>query len=72
MAIFLGPAVMQPVVGWVLDLARSGELRAAAHTQEEWHRALLVLAGLALFGFAAALFVRETHARNAFRPAAAR
>ncbi|HSD43770.1 MAG TPA: MFS transporter [Burkholderiales bacterium] len=72
MAIFLGPAVMQPVVGWVLDLSRSAGARAATHTPDEWHRALIVLAGLALFGFAAALFVRETHARNVFRPAVAR
>jgi predicted MFS family arabinose efflux permease len=72
MAIFLGPAVMQPVVGWVLDLSRSGEARMAAHTPDEWRRALLVLAGLALVGFVAALFVRETHARNVYRVPAAR
>lgn len=69
MAIFLGPAVMQPVVGWVLDLSRSGPARATVHTPEDWHRALLVLAGMALLGLAAALFVRETHARNVFRVA---
>jgi hypothetical protein len=44
----------------------------AAHTPDEWRRALLVLAGLALVGFVAALFVRETHARNVYRVPAAR
>jgi hypothetical protein len=47
-------------------------VRAATHTPDEWQRALLVLAGVALFGFANALFVRETRARNVYRPAAAR
>ncbi|HSD53849.1 MAG TPA: MFS transporter [Burkholderiales bacterium] len=73
MAIFLGPAVMQPVIGWVLDVSQSDGVRAAAtHDPDEWHRALIVLAALALFGFTAALFVRETRARNVFRPPAAR
>lgn len=65
MAIFLGPAVMQPVVGWVLDLGRDGAVRSATHGPDEWQRALWVLAGLALVGFAAALFVREPRARAA-------
>jgi MFS family permease len=72
MGIFLGPAVLQPVVGWVLDLSRGDGLRTATHTPDEWQRALLVLAGVALFGFANALFVRETRARNVYRAAAAR
>jgi hypothetical protein len=72
MGIFLGPAVMQPVVGWVLDLSQGAGMRAATHTPDEWQRALLVLAGVALFGFANALFVRETRARNVYRGAAAR
>jgi predicted MFS family arabinose efflux permease len=72
MGIFLGPAMMQPAVGWVLDLGRGADAVAAAHSPEEWRRGLLVLAGLAAFGLASALFVRETRARNSYREAGER
>jgi len=72
MGIFLGPAVMQPVVGWVLDLGRDEAARAAAHTPEEWQRALWVLAAVALFGFVNALLVREPRGRGLRRAATAR
>lgn len=72
MAIFLGPAVMQPVVGWVLDLGRGGADRSATHAPEDWQRALWVLAGVAALGFLSALFVRETRARGADRAGTAR
>lgn len=72
MGIFLGPAVMQPVVGWVLDLARPGGVPAAAHTPEDWQRAVLVLAGLALLGLTSTLFVREVRPRNILNAPAAR
>jgi MFS family permease len=64
MAIFLGPAVMQPVIGWVLDLGRAADAVAVGRTPEEWRRGVLVMSALAACGLAAALFVRETHARN--------
>jgi predicted MFS family arabinose efflux permease len=63
MGIFLGPAVTQPAVGWVLDLGRGAGKVATAHAPQEWQRGLLVLAGLAAFGLVNALFVRETRAR---------
>jgi predicted MFS family arabinose efflux permease len=69
MGIFLGPAVLQPVVGWVLDLGRDAGAIAATHAPEEWQRGLLVMAGLAAFGLVNTLFVRETYARNTFREA---
>jgi predicted MFS family arabinose efflux permease len=71
MGIFLGPAVMQPVVGWVLDLSRPGGV-AAAHTPEEWRRAVFVLAGLAMLGLVSALFVREARPRHVLDAPAAR
>jgi sugar phosphate permease len=55
LAIFLGPAVQQPLVGWVLDLG--------GRSVEAWHTAMAVVAGSAALGFACTLFVRETHAR---------
>jgi predicted MFS family arabinose efflux permease len=72
MAIFLGPAVMQPVVGWVLDLGRDAGVRSATHGPDEWQRALWVLAGVALFGLVSAVFVRETRARTVYGQPAAR
>jgi hypothetical protein len=71
MAIFLGPAVMQPVVGWVLDFARPGGV-AAAHTPQEWQRAVIVLAGLAVLGVTSALFVREARPRAVVKSPVAR
>jgi MFS family permease len=60
---FLGPALLQPVFGWVLDLDRA-IATPGAHTAAEWHRGLWVLFGFSLFGLAAALLVRETRGRS--------
>lgn len=59
---FLGPAVYQPLVGWVLDLSSGGAARAF----EDWQRALGVLFAFALAGLASAFLVRETHGRNVY------
>jgi len=60
---FLGPALIQPLVGWVLDWHRSAAA-PGVHSTEAWQRGLWVILGFSLFGLAAALFVRETHARG--------
>jgi len=64
---FLGPALLQPVFGWVLDLDRA-VAAPGAHAAAEWQRGLWVLFGFSLFGLAAALFVRETRGRSLARP----
>jgi MFS family permease len=61
---FLGPALMQPVFGWVLDWDRAAAV-PGTHTLAEWQRGLWVILGFSLFGLASALFVRETRARQA-------
>ena len=66
---FLGPALIQPLVGWVLDWQRSAAA-PGAHGAEEWQRGLWVIFGFSLFGLGAALFVRETHARGIAVPRA--
>jgi MFS family permease len=63
---FLGPALIQPLVGWVLDW--SGSAVPRAHSADDWQRGLWVILGFSLFGLAAALFVRETHARGVVGP----
>jgi sugar phosphate permease len=56
--IFLGAGALQPLAGWVLDRGR-----AAGDVAHAWDNALLLLAGTALFGALATLFVRETARR---------
>ena len=59
---FLGPAIYQPLMGWVLDASSGGGARAL----EDWRRALGVLFAFVLAGCASAFFVRETHCRNIY------
>lgn len=56
---FLGTALFQPLVGWVLD-------RGGANALEDYRRAAALLALIALGGVAAAFLVRETHCRNVY------
>ena len=56
---FLGTALFQPLVGWVID-------RGGANTLEDYRRGAVVLAGIAAAGVVAAFLVRETGCRNAF------
>jgi sugar phosphate permease len=51
---FLGGGILQPLIGWQLDLGQ-----AAGHPGAGWSRAVLVLAGAAAFGAVSTLFVRE-------------
>jgi MFS family permease len=57
---FLAAGILQPLVGWVLDRASAG----GPYTLGAFHAALMVLMLFALIGFAATLFMRETHCRN--------
>jgi len=59
---FLGPALLQPVVGMVLDYSSRG----AAHSQDDWRLALAVLFVFALFGWLCTFFITETHCRNIY------
>ena len=59
---FLGPALYQPLVGWVLDVSSHG----TAHSLNDWQWALGVLFAFVLAGLASAFFVRETHCRNIY------
>jgi MFS family permease len=59
---FLAAGILQPLVGWVLDLAAGGGVRA--YGAGDFRYALLVLMSFALIGLAGALFIRETYCRN--------
>ena len=58
---FLGAALLQPLVGWVIELY-SPSIAEATH--EAVTMGIRVLAVAALGGFVAACFIRETGARN--------
>jgi len=65
---FLGPALLQPLFGWVLDWDRTATV-PGPHDVAEWQRGLWVILGFSLLGLGSALFVRETRARGIARPA---
>jgi predicted MFS family arabinose efflux permease len=57
--IFLGAGILQPLVGWVLDLGKASGDNAAA-----WDRALFVLSGAALLALLATLVPARTSGRR--------
>ncbi|MFH1043793.1 MAG: MFS transporter [Pseudomonadota bacterium] len=63
---FLSPALMQPLVGLVLDLSSHG----AAHSPDDWRRGLAVLFAFALFGWLCTFLITETRCRNIYRGSA--
>jgi sugar phosphate permease len=58
---FLGVAIFQPLVGWVLDQGGS------ALTVADYRRASIVLAAISLVGLVAAFRIPETGARNVYK-----
>jgi predicted MFS family arabinose efflux permease len=63
---FLGGALLQPLVGWAMDLSWNGAMADGAriYAAEDFRWGFLLLAGSAWFGAAAAWRIRETHCRN--------
>jgi len=63
---FLGGALLQPLVGWVMDLSWNGTMRDGVrlYAAGDFKLGLLVMAGIAWFGVVAAWRIRETHCRN--------
>ncbi|MDD5174957.1 MAG: MFS transporter [Sterolibacterium sp.] len=70
--VFLGPAILQPLVGWAMDrswLATNGTMQAGArlYSATDYRTGLLLMAGAAAFGCLASLLVRETGCRNIWK-----
>ena len=67
--IFLGPAILQPMVGWLMERTWDGRMEAGVriYSAAEWRNGLLLLAAAALAGWVATLFVRETGCRNIWK-----
>ena len=73
MAGFLAGAVLQPLVGWVMDRSWQGGLSrtgARLFTPQDFHGGLLLLAAVAAFGAVASWWIRETGCRNIWKPPA--
>jgi hypothetical protein len=64
--VFLGAAILQPLVGWILDRA-SGGAGAHAAGPEAFRLAIGALAVASLAGLVGASFLRETGCRNIHR-----
>ena len=60
---FLGPALLQPLVGLALDLSSGG----AAHVLDDWRVGLALLFAFALFGWLCTFLITETHCRNIYK-----
>lgn len=67
--VFLGPSVLQPLVGWVMDRGWQGAMQDGArlYSASDYRSGLLLMAALAALGAAATFFVRETGCRNIWR-----
>lgn len=63
---FFGAAVMQPLVGWLMDRVWAGTMAngVRAYSLADFRFGLSVVIALALFGLLAAFFVRETRCKN--------
>ncbi|MDR1969322.1 MAG: MFS transporter [Burkholderiaceae bacterium] len=68
---FGAAAVLQPLVGWVMDLAWRGEMAAGVRVYDlaAWRGGIGVVTVCALLGAAASWWIVETRCRNIWRPA---
>ena len=72
MAGFLAGALLQPLVGWVMDRSWQGGLTskgARLFTPQDYHAGLLLLLAVAALGAVATWWIRETGCRNIWKPA---
>ena len=68
---FLSAALLQPLVGWVMDRHWQGGLTSSGarlYTPEDFHAGLLLLASVAAVGALASWRIRETGCRNIWKP----
>lgn len=64
--VFLGPAILQPLVGWVMERGWDGRIvdGVRIYSAADYAGGLQLMAAAALFGWMAVFFVRETGCRN--------
>ena len=66
---FLGGALLQPLVGWMMDLSWNGTMADGVrlYSPEDFRYGLLLIAAAVWFGAVAAWRIRETHCRNIYK-----
>ncbi|MDP3537661.1 MAG: MFS transporter [Azonexus sp.] len=66
---FLAAALLQPLVGWVMDLGWQGEMVGGARVYDvaTWRNGIAVVALCALCGAASCWWIRETRCRNIWK-----
>ncbi|MDO8932816.1 MAG: MFS transporter, partial [Rhodocyclaceae bacterium] len=67
--IFLGPAILQPLVGWVMERTWDGTIvnGVRIYAAADYASGLKLLAAAAVFGWLAGFFVKETECRNIWK-----
>ena len=67
--VFLGPSILQPLVGWVMDRGWQGAMEGGArlYSAGDYRSGLILMAAFAALGAAATFFVRETGCRNVWQ-----
>lgn len=70
---FLAGALLQPLVGWVIDLGWKGEMLAGARFYDlaAWRSGVLIIVLCALMGAIGSWRIVETGCRNIWKPAGA-
>ncbi len=68
---FLAGALLQPLVGWVMDLGWKGAMLNGSRFYEvdAWRNGVLVVALCALMGAVGSWWIHETRCRNVWKPA---
>lgn len=71
---FLAGAILQPLVGWVMDQRWQGAMENGSrfYSSSDYRVGALLLAGAALIGTVSAFFLRETGCRNIWQAPAGR
>jgi len=64
--VFLGPAILQPMVGWLMERTWDGKMEAGVriYSASDWRNGMLLLTAAAVAGWLATLLVTETGCRN--------
>lgn len=68
---FFAGALLQPLVGWVMDLGWTGEMLGGARFYDlaTWQHGVLIVTLCALLGAIGSWWIRETNCRNIWQPA---